>query len=155
MKKAKITILALAALCLSGCTGNIPTSQSGENSSPTFSQQIRNPESQDSTSDSTIIYNKFRILEDPISDLGLTHEQIIEKRGEEISDTNMGIIFENGVGLYSWKSEDKPQILGSYRGGGCNYIAGFTANKLFEGLAYPVSLDILSDRYGFVPITIT
>ncbi|MGN0679303.1 MAG: hypothetical protein ACI4JS_06550 [Oscillospiraceae bacterium] len=152
MKKAKITIIALtAALCLSSCTVNNPTSQGGENSSPTFSQQIRNPESQGSTPDSTIIYNEFRILEEPISDLGLTVEQLSEKRGKmEVSSVN-GTWFENGIGIYGWQTTKSD----SYTAGGCNMIGGLEPTDLFSGLTYPVTLDILSDRYGFTPIYIS
>ncbi|MGN0679302.1 MAG: hypothetical protein ACI4JS_06545 [Oscillospiraceae bacterium] len=150
MKKAKITILALAVLCLSGCTGNNPTSQGGENSSPNFLQQISNPESQGSTPDSTIVYNEFRILEEPISDLGLTVEQLTEKRGKmEISSDN-GTWFENGIGIYGWKTIKSDSLTD----GGCNIIDGLKPTDLFSGLTYPITLDILSNRYGFVPITI-
>lgn len=149
MKKSKITILALAAaLCLSGCIDNTPAAQGGESSA--FSEQNDSSEARGGAPESAVVYNEFRILEDAISDLGLTVEQLTEKRGELKTSTYKGTQFENGIGLYGWKTTKSD----SYTVGGCNIIDGLNPSKLFSGMAYPVSLDILSDRYGFEPINI-
>jgi len=169
MNKSKIIALALAAaLCLTGCAGN--GAESGENSADSnISTNVGSQAVQSDPAESTNPGSQglsapvveFRINPDVISDLGLTYDQMVEKRGKLTSNTYKGVIFENGIGVYGWKSEGKSFFTDDYtdpgdlpNAGGCNWINGLKPEVLFEGLTYPVSMDILSDKYGFVPVNI-
>ena len=146
MKKNLLIILALVSiLSLTGCSENAETNSTSDrinSSSQTLSQDNYNSEAQYKP---TVPLNEFRILEDPISDLGLTVEQLAEKRGELKVSTYKGTLFENGLGIYGWRTENSSLTVG-----GCNSIYGLKPTDLFKGISYPVSYDILSSRYGLV-----
>ncbi|MGN0682525.1 MAG: hypothetical protein ACI4JY_02515 [Oscillospiraceae bacterium] len=147
MKKTTPIILALALiLSLTGCSENNNTNSTADstNSSPqTLSQENFNSEAQDEPADTL---NEFCIPEGPISDLGLTVEQLAEKRGALKVSTYKGTLFENGLGIYGWRTENSSSLTV----GGCNSIDGLKPTDLFKGISYPVSYDILSSRYGLV-----
>ncbi len=173
MNKSKIIALALAAaLCLTGCADN--GADNGENSSVSniSSNEGQNPASQGDPAGSAGSGSQgssapaapvleFRIVPDIISDLGLTYDQMVEKRGKLRSNTYKGVRFENGIATYGWKTQgvsvcndDHTDPGGLPDAGGCNWIIGLTPEDLFEGLTYPVSMDIFSAKYGFVPVGI-
>lgn len=147
MKKNLLIILALVSiLSLTGCSENTDARNPNDSikiNSQTLSQENFNSEAQDKP---TVPLNEFCILEDPISDLGLTVEQLTEKRGELKVSTYKGTLFENGLGIYGWKTENSSSLTV----GGCNSIDGLKPTDLFKGISYPVSYDILSSRYGLV-----
>lgn len=154
MKKSKLIVLAfVTALWLSGCTERDTLNQGSNSTNQTQGTQSSNTTestSPEPLSEPTASTTEFRILEGPISDLGLTVEQLTEKRGKLKVSTYKGTQFENGIGTYGWKTTKSDSLTD----GGCNMIFGLKPTELFSGITYPVTLDILSDIYGFVPITV-
>ncbi len=164
MKRSKLIIIALVtALSLAACKN-----QDALNSDSTPENQSSQPleSTQNSagspTSQPSVPVLEFRIIPDVISDLGLTYDQMVEKRGKLTSNTYKGVCFENGAGIYVWKSKGKDFYIDNDHtdpgrlpeAGGCNWIDGLKPEELFEGLTYPISMDIFSDKYGFVPVSI-
>ncbi len=164
MKRSKLIIIALVtALSLAACKN-----QDALNSDSTPENQSSQPlestlnSAGSPTSQPSVPVLEFRIIPDVISDLGLTYDQMVEKRGKLTSNTYKGVCFENGAGIYGWKSKGKDFYIDNDHtdpgrlpeAGGCNWIDGLKPEELFEGLTYPVSMDIFSDKYGFVPVSI-
>lgn len=93
-----------------------------------------------------------------LSDIGLTYQQLVEKRGELVTNTYKGVLFKNGIGIYGWKSEgssfsvdnDHTNPGGLPDAGGCNVILGLSSSALLTNFTSPMSLDGLCERYGFV-----
>lgn len=91
------------------------------------------------------------------SDLGLTYRQLVEKRGELVSNTYKGVIFKNSTAVYGWKSEESGSFVtgdhtdpgGLPDAGGCNIIDGVKTSALLNEFYYPLTIDELCDRYGF------
>ncbi len=168
MKRSKLIIIALVtALSLTACKNqdalNSDSTPENQSSQPQESTQSSagSPENPPVSKPSDPVL-EFRINPDIISDLGLTYDQMVEKHGKLKSNTYKGVLFENGIGHYGWKSEgksfctdnDHTDPAGLPDAGGCNWIDGLDPEELFEGLTYPISMDIFSDKYGFVPISI-
>lgn len=163
MKKSILFILALVtALSFAACKD-----QDALNPNSTPENQSSQPQESAQSSETSPISKpfapvmEFRINPDVISDLGLTYDQMVEKRGKLKSNTYKGVRFENGIGNYAWKSEGGSFFIDDYLSpgglpdaGGCNIIDGLKPEELFEGLSYPVSMNIFSKKYGFVPVSI-
>ena len=95
----------------------------------------------------------FKINEDLISELGMTHLQLTEKYGESKGAYNV-YVFENGYGGYGWKSYDGVYFEDMKTAGGCNMIDGINMGELFLGLTYPISFDELANKYGFCIVSV-
>lgn len=163
MKKSKLIILALiTALCLTGCNNPDALNQNSDPDNQSSQPQESTQSSAEApTSQPSEPVIEFRILTDAISDLGLTYDQMVEKRGKLKTNTYKGVLFENGIGVYGWKTEEKSVFTDDHTdpgglpdAGGCNMIGGLKPEELFEGLTYPISMDMFSDKYGFVPVSI-
>ncbi len=163
MKRSKLIIIALVtALSLTACKTQGALNQNStpedQSSQPQESTQSSAEAPTSQLSEPVI---EFRINPDIISDLGLTYDRMVEKHGKLTSNTYKGVLFENGIGNYAWKTQgvsvcndDHTDPAGLPDAGGCNIIDGLKPEELFEGLSYPVSMDMFSDKYGFVPVSI-
>ena len=95
--------------------------------------------SEQSSSDSEPEVKK-ELNQDLLSDIGLTEEQIIKKRGEQVDSAQLEggewfPIFKNGYGVYAFTSEK------------CNLICNFPASKLFLGLSESMTVEELTKIY--------
>lgn len=78
---------------------------------------------QEKTGSPEPMWGDCTLNEDPLSEIGMTHEQLVEKHGPEVEPLNPPARnYETGYGSYY------------FEGGKCVEIASFGASNLFKGL---------------------